>query len=253
MTALTDVVTFLELLLNEVQIEDYPGAHNGLQVEMCGPVKRIASAVDASEAVITAAALVPGTLLLVHHGLLWGGTQRLTGPWMRKIRTLVEGNTGVFSSHLPLDAHAGFGNNVLLAKAMGFKEWERFLPFHGVPLGVKVTTKLSLSGLTHLLADAVGRPPRVTGAGLEEIRSVGIVTGGAGSEIASAAAAGVDAFITGEAPHHACVLAGELGVHLLLGGHYETETFGVRALGEKCAAHFNLPFEWIAAPPFTLQ
>ncbi len=253
MATLTEVVNFLEGTLAEVEIEDYPGAFNGLQVEMNGPVARIASAVDASESSLEAAASAPGTLLLVHHGLFWGGMQRLTGSWMRKMRMLIEGKVAVYSSHLPLDAHPVLGNNVLLARAMGFSEWDRFLPFNGVPLGVKVATKMTLSDLTKSLADAVGRPPRVTGRGPQEIRSVGIVTGGAGSETGNASAAGVDAFITGEAPHHACVLAEEIGVHLLLGGHYETETFGVRALGEKCAGQFSLPFKWIGTPPFELE
>ena len=121
MPKLAVIVRHLEQLLDHARVGDYPGAQNGLQFENSGAISRVACAVDSCEAVLRAAASVRGTLLLVHHGLLWAGAQPFTGALRRKIQIAIDGDLAIFSSHLPLDLHPTLGNNILLAKAgVGF-------------------------------------------------------------------------------------------------------------------------------------
>src|SRR4051812_9399278 len=124
---LQDIVTFLDRELNTSAVEDYPNAHNGLQLENGGEISRVVCAGDACEAVIDAAADDGADLLIVHHGLLWAGGQRIVGAHYRKLKRAMDAGLAIYSSHLPLDLHPRLGNNALLAKALGFKRTEPFL------------------------------------------------------------------------------------------------------------------------------
>ena len=229
---------------------DYPAALNGLQVEGPSDVARVATAVDASEASIDAAVAWGADLLIVHHGLFWDGLRPVTGRRFRRIAALIRGQVGLYSCHLPLDAHAEVGNCALLADALGLAREERFGRYQGVPIGWagrfdEPTTSDELAGR---LAAATGSPVRTLSGGPSRIERVGVVTGGGGTFIAEAAALGLDAFVTGEGSHHHYFDAAELGVHVLLGGHYATETFGVRALGAHLADRFGLTSDFIDQP-----
>ena len=138
--------------------------------------------------------------------------------------------------------------NVLLGRLLGLERLEPFLALKGQPAGLVGETKMRLSQLQERLEAAVSGKVHLCAGGPEQVCRVGVVTGGAGSEVARAAAEGVDTFVTGEGPHWSYTLAEELGVNLLYGGHYATETFGVKALAEHLSARFALPWEFIEHP-----
>ena len=234
MSSLAEIVSHADELLRLSEIEDYPHALNGLQIENSGVVTRIGAAVDASRRTIRMAVEHEIDLLLVHHGLFWAGLQPATGPLYRALKLAMEKNLALYSAHLPLDLHPKIGNNVLLAAALGLDDTEPF-SMKGEPIGRKAEATLRRDELLAKLEESLGGPVRCIGAGPMETRWIGIVSGGAGGEIYAVAGAGVDTFITGEAPHWAAVAAEELGLNLFLGGHYATETFGVKALAAELA------------------
>jgi dinuclear metal center YbgI/SA1388 family protein len=240
---LSEIVAFLDRELRTGEIEDYPNAHNGLQLENGGGVSRVACAVDASEAVIDAACDAGADLLVVHHGMLWGGAQRIEGALFRKLKRAMDAGLAIYSSHLPLDVHPRLGNNVLLARALGIRKTEPFLE-----IGVQARGSWALGALIERLEQAVRAPVHLAPGGPERVRRLGIVTGGAGGEIAKAAAEGVDTFLTGEGSHWTFTAAEELGVNLVYAGHYATETFGVKALGAELERKFKLPWVFIDHP-----
>jgi dinuclear metal center YbgI/SA1388 family protein len=248
MASLKEVVEFADSYLRIDEIEDWPNALNGLQIENSGRITKIGAAVDTSTHTFRAAAECSINFLLVHHGLFWPGLQPVAGGFYRQLKLALEGDIALYSAHLPLDLHADVGNNVLLARALGFETTEPFLETKGQLIGRKTTASLRLDELIAKLEQSLGSPVRCVGAGPMETRSIGIVTGGAGSDIYAVAEAGVDTFITGEAPHWAAVAAEELGVNLLLGGHYATETFGVKALAAHLSERFKIPWEFLDHP-----
>jgi len=229
---------------------DYRTALNGLQVGGSGAVGRVVSAVDASTLTIDAAARVGADLLIVHHGAFWGGLERVVGRQYRRMRALFDGGIALYSAHLPLDSHPSVGNCALLARAMGFEPNERFGEYEGVPLGWRVDAgDLSLAALEERVSEAVGGGPvRTLEGGSAHAGVVGIVTGGGGSFIPAAAAAGVDTLVTGEGAHNTFTDAHEYGVNVLYAGHYATETFGVRALGDELERRFDVTHTFVDVP-----
>ncbi len=248
MPKLAALVTHLDRYLRHAEIGDYAGAWNGLQVENSGEVKKIGAAVDACAWTIERAVAQGVDLLLVHHGLFWNGVQPVTGVTRRKIKTALDGNLAIYSSHLPLDLHPTVGNTALLARALGLKNVTPFFEAKGQKIGLQTRVALSRADLQRRLEKAVGGAVHLCPGGPEKTARIGIVTGGAGGEISKAAAEGVDTFITGEGPHHSYTLAEELGVNLFYGGHYATETFGVKALAAQLARRFRVPWEFIDHP-----
>lgn len=241
MTDLKTVVDFLDAELRTDEIPDYPGAHNGLQLQNDrGRVNRVASAVDGSLPVIRKAIAMEADLLIVHHGLFWQGVRRLTGPWYEKLRLAMEAGLAIYSSHLPLDIHPDFGNNVLLTRALGMEDGEPFLDWKEIQLGRKSFFNGSLGELTRLVESAVGGRVLRRGEANEPAGQVGVITGGAGSEVEAVAREGIETLITGEGPHWSHPLAEELGLQVIYAGHYATETFGVRALVEHLHQQFGL-------------
>lgn len=248
-TALSLLVRECDRVLKPKGFRDWDGAVNGLQVENSGRVRRIAAAVDASLATVEMAVAARADLLLVHHGLFWAPRIPWAGVHYRLLRTLLDHDLAVYSSHLPLDAHPLLGNNVLLARALGFRRYQPFFECKGGPIGIRVTAKLARSELQGRLRTAVGGGEiRLLPGGPMTCRRIGVVSGGAGAEIKQAVEEGVDTFITGEGPHWTFALAQELGINVFYAGHYATETFGVRALGEYLAHKFGLPLVFLEAP-----
>jgi dinuclear metal center YbgI/SA1388 family protein len=247
-SSLTAIVRHCDRILRTADIGDYDGAGNGLQVENSGNVTRIAAAVDASLATIRLAVTARADLLIVHHGLFWSSRQPWTGKNHELLRLLLENNLAVYSSHLPLDAHPTLGNNVRLCAALGLKRPKPFFMSHGQNIGLKSIARISRSEITKRLERATGTKAVVIPGGKEICERIGVVTGGAGGELKLAAAEGVDTFITGEGPHWTYALAEELGINVLYGGHYATETFGVKALAAELAQKFRLPWEFLDHP-----
>ncbi len=245
---LNSLVRHLDAELRTSEIVDWSGAINGLQLENEGSVSRIGAAVDATLPVIEKAIGLGVDCLLVHHGLFWAGAQPIRGALRRKLKAAVDANLAIYSSHLPLDLHPTLGNNIQLASKIGLAQIEPFFPEKGQLIGVRGIFHSSRSALTERLAAILGSTPHLAPGGPEIVEKIGIVTGDAGAEIARAAAAGIDTFITGEGPHHSFGLAEELGVNLFYGGHYATETFGVKALAAHLSEKFALPWEFIDHP-----
>ena len=212
MAELDEMVRFADEHLRLTEIEDYPNALNGLQIENSGGVTKIGAAVDASGRTIQMAGEQGIDLLLVHHGLFWPGLQPIRGPLFRSLKSALERNLALYSAHLPLDLHPEIGNNALLAAALGIEKTEPFLQVQNQAIGRKAAIALRRDELLAKLQDSLGGPVRCIGTGPMETRVVGIVTGGAGGEIYAVAREGVDTFITGEAPHWAAVAAEELGL-----------------------------------------
>lgn len=248
MVSLSEIVDHLDEYLRIREVGDWPNALNGLQIENSGSISRIGAAVDISTRVLSAAAKRKIDFLIVHHGLFWPGLQPVTGVLHRQLRLAFEKDIAVYSAHLPLDLHPVVGNNVQLASALGLQSTKAFFEEKGALIGVKGKTPSARKVLILKLRKVLGGPVKAINRGQEKIKNVGIITGGAGGEIYRVADEGIDTFITGEAPHWAAVAAEELGMNLLLGGHYATETFGVKAMAAQLSKKFGVPFEFIDCP-----
>jgi dinuclear metal center YbgI/SA1388 family protein len=245
---LDDLVSYLDEYLQIRQGGDDALAFNGLQVENAGEVRRIAAAVDACQAVFDRAAALGADLLIVHHGLFWGGLQPLTGPHYRRVSALVRAGMALYGAHLPLDRHPEVGNNVVLARLLGMQVTGWWGEYKGAPIAVRGELELPRETLTQRIAAALGPVPRLIPGGPGSTKQVGIVTGAGGSMIREAKAAGLDTLITGEGKHHSFFDAEELGINVFYAGHYATETVGVTALAEHLAGRFTLPWSFIDHP-----
>lgn len=248
MAKLRELVDFLELELKTKEIPDYSGAHNGLQFANGGTVERVICAVDASLATVEEAVRRGGDLLLVHHGLFWQGVRPVTEAIYRKFKVAMDGGLAIYSSHIPLDIHPKLGNNVQLLRALGFEKSEPFFNWKGIDLGRRVFFDGNVGDLRSQLESAVGGPVLLSGDEGEVAGTVGVITGGAGSEVESIAAEGIDTFISGEGPHWTFPLAEELGINVMYAGHYATETFGVKALCERLSDHFKVEGQFVEFP-----
>ena len=248
MASLSDIVSYTNRFLRISDVGDWDNALNGLQIENSGRVKRIGAAVDVSTRVLSEAQKLKVDLLIVHHGLFWPGLQPIQGPLRRQLRIAFENDISLYSAHLPLDIHPKLGNNAQLFAALGLTTAKSFLEEKGQPVGLKVRTALPRTELVRKLQKTLNGPVKIFAFGPKQTRTVGVVTGGAGSEIYRVAHEGIDTFITGEAPHWAAVAAEEVGVNLLLGGHYATEVFGVKALAAHLSKRFGIPWEFIDCP-----
>jgi dinuclear metal center YbgI/SA1388 family protein len=248
MASLSDIVRYTDRFLRIRDVGDWDNALNGLQVEDSGRVTLIAAAVDVSTRVLTEAVKKNVDLLIVHHGLFWPGLQPVTGVLRRQLRLAFENNIALYSAHLPLDLHPRVGNNAQLAAAVGLKSNQPFFEEKGQMIGLKTRASLMRDELDRKLRKALNGPVKAFMCGPKKTGTIGIITGGAGSEIYKVAREGIDTFITGEAPHWAAVAADELGMNLLLGGHYATEVFGVKALATHLSKRFKIPWAFIDCP-----
>ncbi|MDB6140655.1 MAG: Nif3-like dinuclear metal center hexameric protein [Verrucomicrobiaceae bacterium] len=246
---LSELVSYLDTELRIRAIADYGNALNGLQMENGkGEVTRVIAAVDACLPVIREATARGADLLLVHHGLFWSGLQPVTKSVFQKTRLCIDNNLAVYSAHLPLDAHPVLGNNAVLMRALGLEPVRSFHPYKGTDIGLVAEAEVPRDELVARLKQATGAAVHLCPGGPPIARRIGLVTGGAGSEVAAAMAAGIDTFITGEGPHWSYTLAEELGVNLIYAGHYATETFGVKALAKHLSEKFGLPWEFVDHP-----
>jgi dinuclear metal center YbgI/SA1388 family protein len=247
-TPLTDIVAHLDSYLRTGAVPDDANALNGLQVENGGRVSRVAVAVDASARTVRETVRRGCDLLIVHHGLFWDGNRPVSGRRYARLQPLIANGVAVYAAHLPLDVHPEVGNNVQLLRALGIDPQGSFGEYRGEPLGWWGETELKRETLAARLDDVLGGRIHMMPYGPDLVRRVGVITGGAGSMIGAAVSAGLDAFITGEGAHHTHFDAEEGGINVFYGGHYATETWGVRALGAHLEARFGLPWEFIDHP-----
>jgi len=252
MECLKDIVIDLDLDLRTTEIPDYPQALNGLQLEnRSGQVGRVFAAVDASLPVIEKCLATEGSgpaLLLVHHGLFWSGAQRYVDSAFRKLEVAMAGELAIYSNHIPLDVHPVWGNNARLVEEIGLLGVEPFFDWKGIQLGLRGEFRGSRDQLREKVATAVGGAVHLCPGGDEQAGTVGVITGGAGSEVKAICDAGIDSFVTGEGPHWSFPMAEEIGLNVFYGGHYATETFGVKALAEHLKESRGLPWQFIDHP-----
>jgi dinuclear metal center YbgI/SA1388 family protein len=244
-----DLTAYLDGYLRVKEIED--ASQNGLQVEGLEEVAKVAFAVDGCQAAFEQAVAAGAQLLVVHHGLFWGKPLRLVGPLFRRVRTLIEGGCGLYAVHLPLDFHPEVGNNAELARLLELKNTRPFGEYHGNMIGIGgvLDQPLPLDRLAERLAQVTGESPvRILAHGPDTASRVGCVSGGAASMMDQVADAGFDTFITGETSHECFHNAAEYGLNVIYGGHYATETLGVKALARHLVARFGLDTVFLDLP-----
>ena len=240
MARLGDIVAYCDDLLDASAFDDY--CPNGLQVQGRDEVTSVVSGVTASQALVDAAVAASADLLLVHHGYFWRGEAApLVGIKARRLKALLRANTSLLAYHLPLDAHQTLGNNYQLGLRLGF---ERAAPLSGLLWGADLTQPIGAEALVERLVTALDREPLVIGP-TGPVRRIAWCTGAAQGMIEQAAAAGFDAFISGEISEQTVHQARELGVLYLAAGHHATERYGVQALGTAIAERFEIAHRFI--------
>jgi dinuclear metal center YbgI/SA1388 family protein len=252
---LTELVTRYDERLRTDAYADIDASANGLQVGPDGAdevgVDHVAVAVDAAAATIDEAADAGADVLVTHHGLSWGGIERVTGRTYDRIAALVEADLALYVSHLPLDGHQELGNAAGVADVLGLRDREPFATMGGEPIGQcgRPEEPLSRDGMRDRLDELPqgGRETQLLPFGPGEIEQVAIVTGSGADFLDSAVDVGADAFVTGEGKQQVYHQARESGCNVVLAGHYATETFGVRALAD-LAAEWGLETTYIDHP-----
>jgi dinuclear metal center YbgI/SA1388 family protein len=247
---LDDIVSHLDGLLGNDDWNGIDAATNGLQVENSGDVEKVAFAVDAAVQTVEEAAERGADMLVVHHGFFWGGKDAVLGQDHERFRLLFENDMVLYASHLPLDAHPEVGNNALLLDALGASPAGTFAEMGGREVGRvgEFDTPVGFEAFVDETAGVFGNQPEALGFGPDEVSRVAVLTGAGGGRVAEAAATGADAYITGEPKHRAHHDAREHGLNVVFGGHYHTETFGVRALRDEVAAEFGVDTVYIDEP-----
>jgi dinuclear metal center YbgI/SA1388 family protein len=240
------LVTYLDDYLGCRTTTDY--SDNGLQVEGNDDVIRLAFAVDACQDTITDAIAAGAQMLIVHHGLFWGKVLPIVGPHRRRVQALLNGGCSLYATHLPLDRHPEVGNNAQLARLLGLTVIGGLGEAFGQPVGVIATGTTTRAALVARLAASLGVTPLVLPEGPEQVQRIGIISGGAARDIATAAAAGCDTYITGETSHSSYHDAAEYGINVIYAGHYATETVGLKALAAHLDAQFALSSTFIDRP-----
>lgn len=247
---LDNILGYLDDLLSPGAFADY--GPNGLQVPGPGEVRTVVTGVSAGAELFERAAQLDADLVLVHHGLFWSGAPlALTASAKHRLQLLFEHDMALAAYHLPLDGHPEVGNNALLAAGLGCVAHEPFAHHRGTPIGV--AARFDGDGPT--AAELVARVARLTGreplaflAGPERVRTIAIVSGAGSNYLAEAIAAGHDAFLTGEPTERVMTHAEEEAIHYIAAGHYATETFGVRRVGELLAERFGVRHEFVDIP-----
>ena len=243
--SLKAIISFLDETFQTRQIEDFPNARNGLQLENNGSVMRIAGAVDASVNVINAAIERKANLLCVHHGLTWRGLQPLTGALYDLYKRAMEANLAIYSLHLPLDGHPTYGHNALMAKALYLSPGGSFITYKGRPYGC-VCEGIPLDELRQRLKVLFPHSYREFCYGSERPQRIAIMSGSGGNECLEAmVTSDIDTLITGEIHYSAISFAQLYKFNLFACGHYSTECFGIKELLQLLHEKTQLPCDFI--------
>jgi len=246
---LREIIAHLDELLEAPGFPDY--GPNGLQVPGPDEVNVVVTGVSAHLDLFERAAAAGAQLVIAHHGLFWDFHPRSLSPTMKeRLRVLFDNEIALAGYHLPLDAHSEVGNNALICAALGLERGEPFGEHGGRSVGFvgRSAAGLPFDELKRRCSEVFGQEPFAWDSGPETVRSVGIVSGAAASSFGEAIALGLDAFLTGEPAEHVMADAQESGTHFVAAGHYATETFGVRRLGELVAERFGVEHTFIDAP-----
>lgn len=252
--SLGELARYTDSLLETRTTSDYPNAVNGVQMHNQSPIRKVAAAVDFSTRAIQGAVASGANLLVVHHGMFWGGLEPITGPHYRRVRMLIEADIAVYSSHLPLDRHPALGNNALLAKKFGLQPSGPFARFEDIFIGLCGESDIE----TAAIIKAAREFARTHGGDLRtslvqagrRTRKWAICTGAGASAdtVREACTMGVDTLIVGEGPHWTAIHAEENDLAIIYAGHYATETLGVCALAQHLSEKYDLPWSFMSAP-----
>jgi dinuclear metal center YbgI/SA1388 family protein len=243
-----ELVSYLDEYLDS-RGRDY--GPNGLQVEGREEIRKVVTGVSACQELFVRAREAGADSVLVHHGLFWEGMPRtLTGFQYRRVAELIRGELSLIAYHLPLDRHAGVGNNAVAGCEFGLTDLEPFGFHDGLPIGFKgrFPEAITASELAARCRRIYGQEPLAFLSGPDPVNSLGIISGGAQRELYSAIDEGLDAYITGEVSEWVMNVAREAGIHYLAAGHYATERLGIRALGEHLAERYGIEAEFIDIP-----
>jgi dinuclear metal center YbgI/SA1388 family protein len=225
-------------------------APNGLQVEGKEEVNKLVTGVSASVALFDRAIIARADAVLVHHGIIWSFEQPVfQGGYRERLRMLLENNINLYAYHLPLDAHREIGNNVQICMKLGLKNIEPFGEYKGQLIGMRGNTARTHSKiLFKKIEDLINNRLLIYPYGPDEIETVAVMSGGGQKDVRQAVTAGIDLFITGEVSEYIMHYAKEEGIHFVSAGHYATEKFGVKALGEHLHEKFNIDVQFIDIP-----
>jgi len=240
-----ELTRYVNELLQIEAFRDY--APNGLQVEGCDEIHRLASAVTANYAAVEAAVTMGADALLVHHGYFWQGEDpTVVGMKRRRLALLLGNEVNLLAYHLPLDAHATYGNNVQLARVLGIRVVGSFGPPPALALHGELPAPMEGAEFARHIARCLGREPlHVAGKNVPSIRRIGWCTGAAQRYIEDAALLGLDAYLSGEASEQTFHVTQEMGLHFFGAGHHATERYGAMALGEHLADKFGLEHQFV--------
>src|SRR4051794_25015277 len=247
-----EIIAWCDELLDAQSWEDY--GPNGLQIAGAREVSVVVTGVSAHLELFTRATALRAQMVLCHHGLIWRKQpERIDERRRDRLKALFDADMSLAAYHLPLDAHAEIGNNALIGAELGLERGEPFGAAGGRPIGWigHAAGGIPAGELVRRCAgafDAGGREPLVLGSGPELVHRVAVVSGGGAGMLGEAIAAGVDALVTGEPSEPGTAEAHEAGIHLIAAGHYATETFGIRALGERVAAQFGIEHRFVEVP-----
>jgi len=247
---LDNILAHLDELLAPASFQDY--GPNGLQVPGPQEIRTVVTGVSASAALFERAAELGADLVVVHHGLFWQGAPLALSPSAkRRLQLLFDHDMALAAYHLPLDGHPDVGNNALIAAGLGCDSHAPFAVHRGSAIGV--AARFAGDGvpaveLVERVERLTGREPLAFLAGPERVRRIAIVSGAGSDYLADAIAAGHDAFLTGEPAERVMTHAREEGIHYIAAGHYATETFGVRRLGELLSERFGIRHEFVDIP-----
>lgn len=239
---------FYNTLLNPAVYKDY--GPNGLQIEGCEQIGKIAFAVSATRDSINRAIRQNADALVVHHGLFWNfqGAKTLTGAFAKRVMPLIRNDINLFAYHLPLDGHPEVGNAAVLGARIGCHDRQPFGDYKGCATGIKGILEKPLTAilLRQKLESVLDHPVIMASPDEQQlIRSIGIITGGANREWRLAVEAGLDAYLTGEISEHDWHDSQEHGIHMFAGGHHATERFGIKALMKQTELHLDIECSYI--------
>ena len=247
---------FNKFLNDFLQKENFPHdpSLNGIQIQNSEPdskeIKKVAFAVDACEATAKIAADEGADVLVVHHGLFWGGCQTVTGSFYKRIAAFIKNDLALVAYHIPLDANNPYGNNYGIASCLGMSDLQPFGSWRGMDIGVKgvLPNPMTAEELSDLVSNKLLTKCNVLPFGKKDIKTVGIISGGASEDVDQAVEEGLDAYITGEFAHEQYHYAEEMGINVIAGGHYGTETVGVNLLKKKVEEELGLETCFIDLP-----
>ena len=242
-----DVVKFCNQRTNLLEIKDFPGSYNGLQISNSGKINKIGASVDAGLIPFTKAIDLKIDFLITHHGLFWNPPIPITGVSYKKIKLCMDNNLAVYGSHLPLDCHPDIGNNAILAKKLGLEPYGNFLPFEGTTIGLITKNDQKRSQIRKKLTSLFPKGISSMEFGSDLPEKIAILTGSGQSAVDHIIESGADTLITGELKQHHFNIAQELKLNLFACGHYATETFGVDALAKEVAMKFDLSYEFVTS------